>query len=206
MLVSSLTSLNMNTAFKHAVRQLWDHPQVLQELAELLELLPDRIAHLSPPLGIDDVPLRVHARYTRTEILAAFGSGAGARPPEWREGVRWDEPSKTDVFAFTLDKSDGQFSPTTRYRDYAVSPDLIHWESQSMTSTASPVGRRYISHREQGTNIVLFARLRTLDRSFWCLGPAEYVQHEGERPIAFVWRLHHRLPGDLFASFAAAAA
>ncbi len=31
---------------------------------------------------------------------------------------------------FTLDKSDGDFSPTTRYRDYAISPTLIHWESQ----------------------------------------------------------------------------
>ena len=156
--------------------------------------------------GLADVPLCVHASYTRTEILAAFGSGTGAKPPEWREGVRWDEPSQTDLFAFTLDKSDGNFSPTTRYRDYAISPELIHWESQSMTSATSPVGRRYISHRESGTNVVLFARLRTSDRAFWCLGLADYVQHEGERPIAFVWRLRNRLSGDLFTSFAAAAA
>jgi hypothetical protein len=28
---------------------------------------------------------------------------------------------------FTLDKTTGQFSPTTRYRDYAISRDVIHW-------------------------------------------------------------------------------
>ena len=33
----------------------------------------------------------------------------------------------------TLDKTVGHFSPTTRYRDHAISPELIHWESQSAT-------------------------------------------------------------------------
>ena len=69
--------------------------------------------------------------------------------------------SRTDLFAFTLDKSVGGFSPTTRYRDYAISPELIHWESQSATSADSATGQRYIRQREEGTNVVLFARLRT---------------------------------------------
>ena len=50
-------------------------------------------------------------------------------------------------------------------------PDLIHWESQSTTSTPSPVGQRYINHVERGTNVVLFSRFGH-DRAFWCLGPA----------------------------------
>lgn len=40
------------------------------------------------------------------------------------------------MFAFTLDKSEGNFSPTARYRDYALIPGLIHWESQSPTSVS----------------------------------------------------------------------
>lgn len=120
--------------------------------------------------------------------------------------MRWDEASRTDLIAFTLDKSNGNFSPTTRYRDYAISPTLIHWESQSTTSAASQVGQRYINHGQRGTNIVLFARLRTGDRAFWCLGPASYVRHEGDRPISFVWELQQRLPADLYTTFAAAAA
>lgn len=114
--------------------------------------------------------------------------------------------TETDLFAFTLDKSVGGFSPTTRYRDYAISPELIHWESQSATASDSPTGRRYIQQRERGRNVVLFARLRTTERAFWCLGPATYVSHEGDRPIAFVWKLRRHLPAELYTSFAAAVA
>ncbi len=35
---------------------------------------------------------------------------------------------------------------------------------------------------------------------------ATYVRHVGERPMAITWTLYHPLPGDLFASFAAAVA
>lgn len=172
-----------------------------------IEVLNDRITHVTMPLDpIGVVPLRLHARYTRLEILAALGIGTGVKPMTWQTGVLWDETSKTDLFAFTLDKSRGAFSPTTRYRDYAISRELIHWESQSTTAEAGETGRRYIHHEENGTRILLFARLNVSDRAFWCLGPATYVSHQGERPIAFTWRLDHRLPADLYTSFAAAVA
>ena len=53
---------------------------------------------------------------------------------------------------------------------------------------------------------MLFARHRTEERAFYFLGPATYVKHEGEQPMAVTWRLAHSLPGDLFAAFAAAVA
>jgi hypothetical protein len=53
---------------------------------------------------------------------------------------------------------------------------------------------------------MLFARLRNDDRAFWFLGPATYVQHESEMPMAITWRLQVPLPGDLLAPFAAAVA
>jgi hypothetical protein len=206
MLVSSLTTLPTSASFGEAVEQIWAHPQVRAELVELLPLLRERARYLAHPLGLPDVPLAVHSRYTRTEILAAFCVGEGARPPTWQTGVWWERDARTDLFAFTLDKSVGGFSPTTRYRDYAISPELIHWESQSATAVDSPTGQRYIRQREKGTSVVLFARLRTTDRAFWCLGPATYVKHEGERPIAFVWKLRRHLPAELYTSFAAAVA
>jgi superfamily II DNA or RNA helicase len=206
MLISSLTTLKTSASLSDGLEELWQHPQVRHELLELLDILPARVDHLHVPIAIEGVPLVVHARYTRTEILAAFNVGSGVKPPTWQSGVWWDEPSQTDLFAFTLDKSAGSFSPTTRYRDYAISPELIHWESQSTTSLDSDTGRRYASQSESGTNVALFARLSTADRAFWCLGTATYVSHQGERPIAITWHLDHRLPGDLFAEFAAAVA
>jgi hypothetical protein len=144
--------------------------------------------------------------YTRIEILAAVGEGTGAKTPPWREGVYDSKASGADLLAFTLDKTSGDFSPTTRYRDYAITPELIHWESQSGTSADSPTGRRYQNHVAMGRSILLFARARADDRAFWFLGPATYVKHEGEKPMAVTWRLGTPLPGDLFAAFAAAVA
>jgi hypothetical protein len=206
MLVASLSTLGASASFDDAAAQVWAHPQVRAELVEVLGLLRARVPYLDRPLGLPNVPLAVHSRYTRVEIHAAFGIGTGAKPLTWQTGVSWEPRSQTDLFAFTLDKSVGGFSPTTRYRDYAISPELIHWESQSATAVESEMGRRYIGHRQRGTNVVLFARLRTSDRAFWCLGRAQYVSHEGERPIAFVWKLQQRLPADLYTAFAAAVA
>jgi superfamily II DNA or RNA helicase/HKD family nuclease len=207
MLIGSVTSLPIGTPMKQAIDQLWAHPQVRVELGELLAVLPNRVDHLPQPLDLDTaIPLRPHSRYTRKEILAAFNVGEGSKPRDWQEGVLHAKDERADLFAFTLDKSSGGFSPTTRYRDYAVSRELIHWESQSATSVASNTGQRYINHEALGSSIVMFARLSSDDRSFWCLGTARYQSHQNERPIAFVWKLDHPLPPDLYLSFAAAVA
>ena len=183
------------------------HPRVCQELAGLFDVLGERLTHIATPLEmLSDVPLRVHARYTRSEILAACGKAERVKAEPWREGVKFVKDLGADVFVFTLDKTSGQFSPTTRYRDYAISRDLIHWESQSMTTATSPTGLRYQRHEQMGTQVLLFARLSAEDRAFHFLGPARYVSHEREAPMAITWRLKHQLPGDLFASFAAAVA
>src|SRR5262245_53938689 len=45
---------------------LWAHPQLRAELLELFDVLADGISHLTLPLStLRDVPLQVHARYTR---------------------------------------------------------------------------------------------------------------------------------------------
>ncbi|QOW23000.1 DUF3427 domain-containing protein [Novilysobacter avium] len=190
-----------------AASLIWEHPQVLAELDQLMEVISQRIDHVQATLESHPAsPLLVHARYTRREILAAFGDGVTLKVPVWREGVRALPEAKVDLLAFTLDKTSGHFSPTTRYRDYAISPDLIHWESQSGTHPESDTGQRYQRHGAMGSTVLQFARLTTDDRAFWLIGPATYVSHEGERPMAITWRLSHPLPGDLYARFAAAVA
>lgn len=200
-------AVSKSTTLADGCALLWAHPQVRAEILALLEVLGDRVAHV--PWSLADhpeVPLAVHARYTRIEILAAFGVGQGSKVAPWQTGVYWAKEAKADLLAFTLDKTSGQFSPTTRYRDYAISRDLIHWESQSVTRADSDTGQRYQRHAESGSSIMLFARLRSDDRAFYFLGPASYVSHESELPMAVTWRLAFALPGDLFASFAAAVA
>lgn len=186
---------------------VWAHPQVRRELLTLLDALGERLSHV--PVALDShpaVPLVVHARYTRIEIMAAFGVGEGAKVAPWQTGVYWADEAKADLLAFTLDKTSGGFSPTTRYRDYAINRELVHWESQSVTRADGETGQRYQRHVADGSSVMLFARQRSDERAFYFLGPATYVKHEGELPMAVTWRLARSLPGDLFASFAAAVA
>ena len=211
MLLSSLLGriLPSGASFEEGVHLLWTHPQIRSELCELLEVLDRRQSHVNFELKESpDVPLLVHARYTRLEILAAMGEGEqdSIGVPEWREGVRQAKTEGAELLVITLDKSVSSFSPTTRYKDYAISPTLIHWESQSTTAAESPTGLRYRNHEREGRSVLLFSRLQTNDRAFWFLGPARYLRHVGEKPMSITWELEYPLPGDLFVEFAAAVA
>lgn len=158
------------------------------------------------------VPLALHATYSREEILAALGwTAEGRSPATMREGVAWCPTANADAFLITLKKSDTDYSPTTMYRDFALSSDLFHWESQSTTSAASPTGQRYINHQRNGSHILLFVR-ETKKSAFGdgapyvFLGPADYVSHEGERPMAITWRLRRTMPAEVYLSSRAAVA
>ncbi|MEB2286449.1 MAG: helicase [Polyangiaceae bacterium UTPRO1] len=210
MAVASLAdqALDRDATLEEGLALVRSHPQVLAELTELLDVLDSRVDHLHQPLRTHpDAPLQIHARYTRIEILAGMGLGGDrAKIPAWQSGVYEAKPANAELFAFTLDKTSGDFSPTTRYRDYAISRTLIHWESQAATRADSPTGLRYRNHERDGRTILLFARLRTDDRAFWFLGPATYRGHVGERPMAVTWELEVPLSGDLYTAFAAAVA
>ena len=195
-----------HTSIRAAFDRLWAHPAVLAEASELLDVMHERIQHVPVALSPEfaDVPLLVHCRYSIDELLSGLGRATLSRPPSTdREGVRYVEDLKADVFTFTLQKSERDYSPTTMYRDYAISQELIHWESQSTTSIESKTGQRYLHHRERGSHVLLFARETEKDeigtRSYLFLGPAHYVSHAGSRPIAITWRLDHSLPADFFA-------
>ena len=189
-----------------SLQRFWLHPDVRQELLQLLAVLEDRSASVPLPAGLaEDVPVWAHQRYTRDEVLGAFGDASVERPPTSREGVRYIQGARTDVFFVTLQKVAGRFSPSTMYRDYAISPNLFHWESQSITTETSPTGRRYVRHSELGSSICIFARESSESTPFVFLGNATYIRHERERPMQITWRLDHPMPSDFFLVARAAA-
>jgi hypothetical protein len=186
------------------LRELWRHPAVVRELAELLGVLDEQSSTLPAPSPLDPlVPLAVHGTYAQSEILAAYALGSPAAPPQVREGVKWIKEAQTDVFFVTLHKSERDYSPTTMYKDYAISRELFHWESQATQSQRSPAVKRYIDHQSQGTHVHLFLRDRkTLPHGatapYVFAGPMEYVTHERDRPVSFTWKLTSPMPEELF--------
>ena len=153
---------------------------------------------LTGPLS--SLPLRVHARYQREEILSGLDHASPSNlPGNFREGVLHVPSLNVDALLVTLNKSGKDRSPTTMYRDYAISEDLFHWESQSQTSLQSPTGQRYVTG---SSRVLLFVRddpkddLGTAPYTF--LGRARHVSHTGSRPIAITWSLDEAMPSDLF--------
>ena len=191
------------------IEQLRQEQAARDELGAVVDLAFADTAHVAVELGgrLGHLPLRVHGRYQREEILAALGYANLRRAPKsFQTGVLYVPELDVDAFFVTLQKSEADYSPTTMYRDYPISPTLFHWESQSVTTVASTTGQRYLS----GTSTkLIFVRQRRLDESgtspYLFAGPATYVQHTGERPIAITWRLEHPLPADVFAAATVAA-
>lgn len=189
---------------------------VADEMRQVIDIAFDSARRSTYPLGerileLSDVPLAVHASYSREEILTALGFASLQRTPStMREGVAWCESANSDAFLITLKKTETDYSPTTMYRDFALSPTLFHWESQSTTSSTSPTGQRYIHHRQRGSHILLFVReskTNALGTSpYVFLGPADYVSHEGDRPMAITWRLRQAMPTEVFMASRAAVA
>jgi superfamily II DNA or RNA helicase/HKD family nuclease len=184
---------------------LWQDGARREELRELLTLLRDRARARTIPLEPHAaIPLHSHASYALYEIVSGFGVlGKDGGLRETREGLLWAEGSHAHLFFITLEKSDSEYSPTTRYEDYPISPTLFHWESQSTTSDDSPTGQRYINHRARGERILLFVRPRRRDARgetipYTCLGFANYVRHESSRPIEIVWELERAMPAGLY--------
>jgi len=181
------------------------HPAACAELRDVMELRVDRARLVPRSLGegMQQAPILSHAHYRREEILAGIGWASWDRMVRGQAtGVAWAQESGIDALMINLRKSERDFSPSTMYRDYAVSPELFHWESQNATRIASPTGERYLNHEERGSHVVLFARESPSDdigaAPFLCLGAATFVEHRGERPISITWRLHRAMPGETF--------
>jgi superfamily II DNA or RNA helicase len=193
------------SSYQEAFDALRSEQALRDELLEVIDYAMDQARHRAQALSgpLKRLSLRVHARYQREEILAALNHANLQRfPSNFREGVLSLPEIATDAFLVTLTKSEADYSPTTMYKDYAISPQLFHWESQGRTSVASATGQRYLNHRELRSNILIFARTHNEDElgtsPYLFLGPATYTSHTGDRPIAITWKLHHPMPTDMF--------
>ena len=135
-------------SYEEGMLTLRQHPAVCSELVELMALTSDSGRHL--PLRMESVTsqsaLRSHAHYRREEILAGIDWASLGRTARGNiTGVAWSPESRTDALLVNLRKSEATFSPSTMYRDFAISPSLFHWESQNATSTRSDAGDRELS-------------------------------------------------------------
>ncbi|MGV3615758.1 MAG: DUF3427 domain-containing protein [Fimbriimonas sp.] len=176
------------------------NPLVREEMLDLLSVLETRSSH-RPPIA-DDLVFSLHSHYSRDEIVSIFRDN----PASMRQGTFYVESLGLDVHIVTLRKSERDFSPTTRYADYFVAPDQLHWESQSTTSADSPTGMRLI--HGHGRHLFFVREDKDQDgrtAPFLCLGLACPISAQGENPIKLVWKLDHSVPDHIYVRYLAAA-
>ncbi|GHC44223.1 helicase [Streptomyces flavofungini] len=196
-----------HSTYQAGLSSLLKHKPVREELRQVLDHCLAHADHFPLPLEGPhrDLPLKVHSSYNRSEILAALGVArfGGQMPGSFAQGVVEVKDISTDALLITLEKDEKEFSPTTRYQDYAMSPTQFHWESQNATAEESATGRRYREHVQRGSHILLFVRrYKNTDiggaEPWMLLGPARYVAHEGSKPMAITWELEYEMPADVW--------
>ena len=182
------------------------------ELHELLGVLDARSSTLTRPSNLaPEIPLHVHAAYSRDEILGAYGEGSPARPPQFREGVRHVESASTDLLLITLRRPN---ATTRRRRCTATTRSHPTASTGSHSQRRAPAPRR--SSATSSTPAVTTrsccscASAETLETGagspYVCLGPARYLASSGSRPVSFTWELETPMPEELFESARAVAA
>lgn len=187
-----LATLRKNGGILQELESIWQRNAILDTNSTL------------PLFEGEDIPLRTHAYYSREELFAGL-AGQGASfgvPTGFREGVRTFNSSNTTALVVNLEKSEKHFSPTTMYKDYAISTDEFAWDSQNTTTPESSLGQLFQHHEELEHRIVLFVRRNNKDaigtRPYMCLGTVKYISHEGSKPMHIRWSLDRPMPASMF--------
>ncbi len=180
-----------------------------QELTEVISTLIERLdvsEFVMPKVNntrVDTSPLNMHVRYPKEHILVAFGDSTFNKKSSSREGVLNISDANTELLFVTLNKCEKQFSATTMYHDYAISPTLFHWQTQNSARPESGRGLGYIQQQETKKTFLLFVREQGKDENgrtmgFVNFGPVDFVKYEGRQPMNITWKLKHPMPAYLW--------
>src|SRR5699024_5552822 len=120
-----------------------------------------------------------------------------------REGVYYNKRTNCNLLFITLNKSEKEYSPSTMYKDYAISETLFHWQSQSNTRPETKKGKRHINHQKEKITPFLFVRKTKKDERgetepYFFVGPVELKSWEGSQPMNIVWKVEEPLPADIY--------
>ncbi len=191
-------------SLKESIRAIGRNRVLVEEIIEVLTILEGKVSFLEiePSLQFEQ-PLKLHARYTREQILVAFGFSTFEEKSSNREGVAENRVLNTELLFIDLVKSEENFSPTTLYDDYAISETLFHWQSQNSARPDYGKGLTYVEHLQKGKKILLFIREQAKDAynntmGYVFVGEGKLHEHYGAKPMNIKWELNEPIPPYLW--------
>jgi superfamily II DNA or RNA helicase len=191
-------------SLEESIRSIGKNKVMVEEIIEVLEILSDKIDFKEIDIDLPyQQPLKVHSRYTRDQILAAFGLSTFDRKSPSREGVAENTEINTELLFINLIKSEENFSPTTMYDDYAINEFLFHWQSQNSAGPETSKGLSYINHHSTGKKILLFIREKAKDEygntmGYVFIGDGTLKEYNGAKPMNIKWKLSEPMPHYLW--------
>jgi superfamily II DNA or RNA helicase len=187
-----------------SINEIGKSKTLVKEIIEVLEILIDKIGFKEIDIELPyQQPLKLHARYTRDQILVAFGLSTFDKKSSNREGAAENKRLNTEILFINLIKSEENFSPTTMYDDYAISETLFHWQSHNAYGPETTKGLSYIKHHENNKKILLFVREKGRDENgntlgYVFIGEANFRETEGSKPMSIKWELNEPIPNYLW--------
>ena len=191
-------------SLEKSIHQIGANNILVEEIKEVLEVLIEKIDFKEFQIQLPyKQPLKLHARYTRDQILAAFQLSTFNKKSSNREGTALNKDLKTEILFINLIKSEENFSPTTMYNDYAVTDSLFHWQSQNQSRPEIGKGLSYINHEKDGKRILLFIREKSKNEfgkslGFVFVGEGNLKDYNGSKPMNINWKLNEPLPNYLW--------
>jgi superfamily II DNA or RNA helicase len=191
-------------SIQESVKQVAKNPVMASELLEVVNYLISKVDFIEKDIDLNfPLPLKVHSRYNRSEILVATGLHQFDKASSNREGVAANKELNIESLFVTLKKSEKEYSPSTLYDDYAINETLFHWQSQNATTPESAKGLSYINHNSQHKRILLFVREQNDDEfgftmPYVFLGEADYIKSSGAKPMNIEWQLHEPMPAYIW--------
>jgi superfamily II DNA or RNA helicase len=191
---------NHFNSINEAIAAIGTNPTLADEIVEVISMLNDKVDFIEKDIDLGYVqPLKVHSRYTREQIFAAFGLSTFESKSSNREGVAFIEELNTELLLITLNKSEEDYSPTTLYNDFAINEYIFHWQSQNSARPEKGRGKSYIEQDKTGKKILLFVREQNDDEygntmGYVFLGDASFISHEGAKPMNIKWELSEPMP------------
>ena len=177
---------------------------LVEEIKEVLEVLIENIDFKELPIDLPyEQPLKLHSRYTRDQILAAFKKSSFEKKYLSLEGTVENKDLNTEILFINLIKTEENFSPTTMYDDYAVNERLFHWQTQNQSRPDKGKGLSYINHIKLNKRILLFVREKSKNAfgnslGYVFIGEGKYKDYYGSKPMSINWKLEEPMPHYLW--------
>lgn len=193
---------------EEGIKSIGKNKALTKEVQIVMELLIDSIDFVESEIWLPyKQPLKLHARYTREQILVAFKFSSFTEKSKNREGVAENKVLNTELLFVDLIKSEEKFSPTTMYNDYAITETLFHWQSQNAARPDKGKGLSYINHEKEGKKILLFVREQSKDEfqntmGYVFIGEGLIQETHGAKPMNIKWKLSEPIPPYLWNSSA----